>query len=211
MRNIFLSATVLFFLLSAMPARAEHEPNPNIGKHLYRAYCMVCHGPEGNTRGPLAKKRKLIPADLTTNRYQVMNVDKLADIIGFYGRKEGSQMPRWGDAIPETNLRHLASYVKRLTKKGLQFRGDVRRGRVIYQSACAACHGKRGKGNGILADLIGIAMVDFTEKGIMKKISDDDLLKIIRKGKGDFMPAWHGALNDSEIFNVAAFVRQLGR
>ncbi len=211
MKHTILLATGLFFLLFAMPARAEHEPNPNIGKHLYRAYCMVCHGAEGNTRGPLAKKRKLIPANLTGNRYQVMSVDKLADIIGYYGRKEGSQMPRWGDAIPESNLRHLASYVKQLTKKGLQFRGNVRRGRMIYKSACVACHGKRGKGNGILADLIGIAMVDFTEKGVMKKVSDATLLEIIRKGRGDFMPAWHGTLNDSEISDVAVFVRQLGR
>ena len=54
-------------------------------------------------------------------------------------------------------------------------------------------------------------MMDFTQSENMKKISDDDLLDLIREGKGDYMPSWKGILSDNEIVDVASYVRLLAR
>jgi mono/diheme cytochrome c family protein len=54
-------------------------------------------------------------------------------------------------------------------------------------------------------------MMDFTESENMKKISDEDLLNIIREGEGDYMPSWKVILSDNEISDVASYVRLLAR
>lgn len=105
----------------------------------------------------------------------------------------------------------MAAYVSKLTQKDLKFRGNIRHGRVIYKSACAACHGQKGKGMGILARLIEISMLDFTKSEDIKQISDEKLIQIVCEGQGDYMPSWKGILNDNEITDVAAFVQSLGR
>ena len=54
-------------------------------------------------------------------------------------------------------------------------------------------------------------MVDFTQAGKMVALSDEELLGTIREGKGAFMPSWKESLVESEIVDVAAHVRALGR
>ena len=209
-RTLFL-VTLFCGVLLVSSASAENKVNANIGKHLYRSYCLVCHGQDAKGDGPLAKKGGLNPVDLTTLKYQKKNIDELVKIIGFYGRKDGSKMPNWKEALPESNIRHLAAYIKRLKRQSLKLSGNQRRGREIYKSACISCHGTHGKGDGVLANLMGVEMIDYTKKATNKKISDRQLIAVIHDGKGDFMPAWDGTLNDNEINDVAAYVRSLGR
>ena len=210
MRSMVFLAVFLFGSVTVSFAEGDSKTDANIGMHLYRSYCLVCHGTDGKGNGPLAIKRKISPVDLTENKYQVKSVEELVKVIGFYGRKDGSAMPLWKDAMPESNLRHLAAFIKRFKRSNLQLRGDERKGREIFKSACVSCHDQHGTGKGVLAELIGIKMVDFTDKS-MKKISDEQLIQVIHDGKGDFMPPWDGTLNDGEIIDVGAYVRSLGR
>jgi cbb3-type cytochrome c oxidase subunit III len=138
-------------------------------------------------------------------------VAELAAIIAGYQRPGESNMPRWGIALSRTELLNIAAYISEITRTDLRFKGDTRRGRVIFKSACVACHGKDGTGRGILAHLIQIAMIDFTVSENMKGMSDEELVKLIREGKGDYMPSWKGALSDDEITDVASYVRLLAR
>ncbi len=204
--------TTLTALTLTLSAYAEETPNPLIGSHLYRAYCLVCHGKEGTGAGPLAKKLNLRPADLSSGKYQKEKVETLAETIRRYRKAADSNMPNWGLVLPHDDVKHIAAYITTLTLKDIKFRGNTRRGRIIYKNACAACHGKNGRGDGILAQLIQIDMVDFSQPDGMRKLRNDrNLLKAIREGKGDFMPSWVGTLNDDEIIDVAAYVRLLGR
>jgi cytochrome c oxidase cbb3-type subunit 3 len=199
-------------LVAAGPAMAQQSmDNPSVGKHMYRSYCGICHGNDGKTRGPLAEKLDIRPANLTDPRYQKMTVEDLSDLIGQYSPKEGTQMPKWGEALPEDNIRKIASYLHLLSQPGLRFSGNTRRGREIFQSSCSACHGPRGKGNGVLARLLNVKMVDFTEQPLDQWIKDEEILKVVRDGRGEFMPAWKGTLSEDEITDVAAYVRSLGR
>jgi cbb3-type cytochrome c oxidase subunit III len=174
---------------------AQDSPNPLLGNHLYRSYCLVCHGVDGKSVGPLARK----------------TVAELATIIAGYQRPGDSNMPRWAMALSQTELLHIAAYVSEISQTDLRHRGDTRRGRIIFKSACVACHGKDGTGRGVLAHLIQIAMIDFTMSENMKDMSDEELVKLIREGKGDYMPSWQGSLSDDEIIDVASYVRLLAR
>lgn len=198
-------------MMLATDTYAQEEPNPLIGSHLYRSYCLVCHGVDGEGGGPLAEKLNLDPADLSSEQYQTKDLEDLAVLIGGYRRIEESNMPNWDIVLSQAELLDIAAYISKITVADLRFRGDTRRGRVVYKRACTACHGKRGMGRGVLAHLFGISMMDFTASENVKQMSDEELMNTIRDGKGDYMPSWKGFLNDDEIADVASYLRLLSR
>jgi mono/diheme cytochrome c family protein len=203
----FVSATML-----TTGTYAQDEPNPLVGSHLYRSYCLVCHGEDGKGGGPLAIKLNLDPADLSSEQYQTKTVEDLAAVIGGYWRKKDSDMPKWGLALPKTDLLDIAAYISKIANKDLKYTGDTRRGRVVYKRTCSACHGEFGRGKGVLANLfLRISAVDLTESLDMKIMSDEQLIKVVREGKGEYMPPWKGTLSDDDIVDVAAYVRMLAR
>ncbi len=212
MKSLTGFVTLLTALTLTLSAHAGETPNPLIGSHLYRAYCLVCHGKDGSGAGTLAKKLNLRPSDLSSEKYQREKIDALAETIRRYRKASDSKMPNWGLVLPQADLMHIAAYITTLTLKDIKFRGDTRRGRIIYKNACVACHGKSGRGDGLLAQLIQIEMVDFSLPDSMRKLNQDrHLLKAIREGKGDFMPSWVGTLSDDEIIDVATYIRLLGK
>ena len=203
----------MLWLIAAMMltvnTHALSAPNPLKGKRYFQSYCLICHGEDGKGKGPLAKKLNLQPADLSSEEYQQKGLQELTALIEGYGRKEGSNMPTWGTVLPKTDLRDIGAYITKLDEKKLSYIGDTRRGRAIYKSACIACHGEYGKGDGILAYLIDIPMIDHTNADSMEAINDEELVYSIRVGKGHYMASWKGTLDDSEIADVAAYVRLL--
>jgi cbb3-type cytochrome c oxidase subunit III len=190
---------------------AQSEPNPLTGSHLYRSYCFVCHGADGKTAGPVAKKLHIEPADLSSNRYRNIDVSDLAEIIGGYRNGTKSNMPNWALVLSKADLLDIAAYVSKITSKDLKFRGDTRHGRVVFKRACESCHGIIGLGKGPLAHLFHIPMMDLTQSEYLKKTSDKELVKMIRDGKGEYMPSWEGTLSNDEIDDVASYVRMLAR
>jgi cytochrome c oxidase cbb3-type subunit 3 len=211
MKVLIWLASICSAIVLTMDARAQDAPNALIGSHLYRSYCLVCHGVDGKNPGPVARNLDLKPADLSSEQYQTKNVQDLASMIAGYRKQEGSGMPNWGAVLTKTDLLDIAAYVSKITRTDLKFRGDTRHGRAIYKRACVACHGNFGTGEGLLAHLFRISMMDFTQSENMKKISDEDLLSLIQDGKGDYMPSWEGILSDNEIADVASYVRMLAR
>jgi mono/diheme cytochrome c family protein len=85
----------------------------------------------------------------------------------------------------------------------------------VYNSNCASCHGKDGRGDGPAAGLVNPAPRDFT-KGIYKFRStasgslptDDDLVRVISVGlPGTSMPAWKTRLTSAQIGGLASLVK----
>ena len=78
--------------------------------------------------------------------------------------------------------------------------GDPAKGRGIYASRCAGCHGANGVPT-------MPAIPNFTMgQGVMK--SDPEIMAFIKKGKA-VMPAFEGILTDDEILDVIAHIRTL--
>lgn len=81
---------------------APHNVSAADGPGMFRAYCSVCHGLEGQGDGPAASALRKRPADLTQlsrkyggkfPAYHVANVIQGDDIIAAHGSRD---MPIWG-------------------------------------------------------------------------------------------------------------------
>jgi cytochrome c oxidase cbb3-type subunit 3 len=91
---------------------------------------------------------------------------------------------------------------------------DAEQGKKLYGQFCASCHGQSGKGDGPAAAALNPKPRDHTDKETMSKLSDDELLKVIKNGgasvgKSPLMPAWGASLKDEQIQDVIAYVRTL--
>ena len=91
---------------------------------------------------------------------------------------------------------------------------DVEQGKKLFGQFCASCHGQSGKGDGPAAAALNPKPRDHTDKEYMSKLSDDDLLKVIKNGgasvgKSPLMPPWGASLKDDQIKDVIAYVRTL--
>jgi len=79
-------------------------------------------------------------------------------------------------------------------------------GEATYRRYCVSCHGGDGRGNG------GITGADFVAQATTLGLKPDvELAKSVREGKrGEraVMPAHQPVLNDAQIAEVVAYVRQ---
>jgi mono/diheme cytochrome c family protein len=95
-----------------------------------------------------------------------------------------------------------------------QTKGDANAGKAKYESLCAGCHGKAGKGDGPAAASLNPKPQDHTDGKVMNSLSDQYLSDIIKNGgagvkKSPLMPAWGKTLKDQEISDVIAYIRSL--
>lgn len=98
--------------------------------------------------------------------------------------------------------------------------GNPDRGMQIFSTYCAACHGEDGRGDGPVAARLardhGVAPVDLSAARFQQRASDGGLAKAIREGglgvhRSQYMPAWGMTLNERQIQDLVAFVRELGQ
>lgn len=93
--------------------------------------------------------------------------------------------------------------------------GDVVRGKAVYETHCATCHGLDGRGNGPSARQLhprprnladGTFKFRSTPSGSLP--TDEDLVHSIRFGMaGSMMPAWKGLLTDQQLEDVTAYLK----
>jgi cytochrome c6 len=74
---------------------------------------------------------------------------------------------------------------------------------ATYKSKCAMCHGVDGKGG-------KMGTKDFASPEI-KGMTDAQLTEIITKGKPPRMPAYGDKLKESDIKELVAYIRTLGK
>jgi cytochrome c6 len=72
-----------------------------------------------------------------------------------------------------------------------------------YKAKCAMCHGADGKGG-------KMGTKDFASPDI-KGMTDAQLADVITKGKPPRMPAYGDKLKESEIKDLVAYIRTLGK
>ena len=84
--------------------------------------------------------------------------------------------------------------------------GDL--GSQIYTERCVLCHGASGKGDGAAAAALNPKPRNHTDGSYMNSRTDEDLLTVIRGGKGN-MPAWGTVLSEEQIQAVLKHVRSL--
>lgn len=78
----------------------------------------------------------------------------------------------------------------------------------VFARNCAACHGEKGRGDGVAASAFNPRPTDFTDREVMSKYTDDQLGEIIRNGNGA-MPAFGSVLSEEDVDEVLSFIRSL--
>ncbi len=184
------------------------------GYRIFRTNCVVCHGLDGTGNGPLASKLETKPADLTNNDRLVKKSDrelfKIIEGTTPHGQVSGD-MPQWGLAIPQTQIRSLLTYVRYLHSSKHPVSGDPEMGKKVYDDNCTICHGADGKGKGTIAEIYDMEPADHTDASILSRMSNEKIRSIIVDGtKGaKLMPGWKDILSDKEIEDVISYIRLL--
>ena len=94
--------------------------------------------------------------------------------------------------------------------------GDLAKGKASFDQICASCHGTSGKGDGAAAAALSPKPRDLTDKKYVSGLKDDYIKKIVKEGgqavgKSPLMPPMGSALKDTDIENIIAYVRSLGK
>lgn len=136
------------------------------GRENYMVYCVGCHGPQGDGKGPAAEFLNPRPRDFTkgTFKYASVAAGELVrddDLIRALNHGlPGSSMPRW-NLLNETDKRALVAYIKTFSPRFVYERpgqplpiapdpyGDpamesdaLERGKTVYHgfAGCYNCH-----------------------------------------------------------------------
>jgi mono/diheme cytochrome c family protein len=86
---------------------------------------------------------------------------------------------------------------------------DLAKGKELFATDCAPCHGDNGKGDGSVAHLLRTKPTDLIS-GTSKDRSDGYIYGAIRDG-GTAMPSLSDAMSEHERWQVVMFVRSLQR
>jgi mono/diheme cytochrome c family protein len=85
---------------------------------------------------------------------------------------------------------------------------SVDRGKKVYKTQCALCHGEKGDGKGDLAKEMNLTLPDFTKPDALANRTDGELFAIIGAGK-EPMPGQKGRMMDQHVWNVVNYLRAL--
>jgi mono/diheme cytochrome c family protein len=102
----------------ALPQGAEGA-DPTKGKQVYEIYCMTCHGPLGDGKGPVGVTLQPPPRDFTKAEFKYGGTDQdlFAVITNGAAPRGGSPlMAPWGAVIPEADRWALIAYIRSLKK-----------------------------------------------------------------------------------------------
>lgn len=81
-------------------------------------------------------------------------------------------------------------------------------GARIYNDACARCHGASGVPTPGMAARTGVKPLNTAR---VAELGDEEIAEQIRRGsKNKMMPAFQGALSDTQIAALVEYVRTLG-
>jgi cytochrome c6 len=124
--------------------------------------------------------------------------------------------------VPEPNFATRTNGVLKMTSRNIQFLVvatvlafvltstsalRAQNAESTYKAKCAGCHGADGKGNTSPGKALGVH--DFTSETVTK-MSDADLIGTVTAGKNK-MPAYGKSLKDTEIKDLVAYIRELGK
>jgi mono/diheme cytochrome c family protein len=91
---------------------------------------------------------------------------------------------------------------------------SIAAGEKIFQTTCAACHGKNAKGGitiSVIEDRGGNQPPDLTDDAWDHGSSDGEIFTVTKRGIPPefFMAPWDGRIQDTDIWNVVNYIRSL--
>lgn len=160
-----------------------------MGQKLFLNYCTQCHASDG--RGG-----KGFP-NLTDDDWLYGGDPQVIKTTILDGRN--GVMPALGAALGAEGTRDVANYVRSLSALQHDTTRGVR-GKALFGTYCAACHGAQGKGNPAMG------APNLTDSVWLHGSSEATIVETITKGRGSTMPAQRELLGEPRVHVLAAYV-----
>jgi mono/diheme cytochrome c family protein len=97
---------------------------------------------------------------------------------------------------------------KALKNPGMFTEESVEKGKKLFATQCAMCHGKTGDGKGDLAEVMHVSPPDFTKPETLEKRTDGEIFTIINTGSSS-MPGEAKRLKENQAWDLVNFLRTL--
>ena len=181
------------FSATEVEALAKNPEAMAVGQKLFLNNCAQCHASDGGgSRGfpNLTDRDWLWGGDASSIRTSIAQ-----------GRT--GVMPPFA-ALGEQSVKDAAHYVRSLsglTTDSLR----VARGKEVFASTCAACHGAEGKGNAALG------APNLTDRTWLHGSAEEAVIETIVKGRNNQMPAHQDLLGEAKIHLLTAYILSLSR
>lgn len=193
--------------------RQTHSPAPVVsslrrftrGQVLYLQHCADCHGWEGQGDGPL---KTILASKPPVLRQEVRIFAHNSDTQIVERILSGTPFRPLQVDIPPYSATEITSLVVYLQQMPTISWEEVERGKGVYDSLCAACHGLYGRGDGLGARSFAAALPDLADPVYQQEVNDETLIRSITDGKGA-MPGAGDILTAHEIRAVVTFLRVL--
>ena len=189
--------------LAGLPTEANADLAK--GRELFATNCAACHGVGGaGSKGypNLNDDDWLWGGSLAEIHQTLQNGIRVA------GNAETriSQMPAFGKdgVLKPAEIRAVANHVRELAGLSTEPTADLAKGRELFATNCAACHGDAGKGNKELGapnltDAISLYGMDLAS-----------LTETITNSRAGVMPAWGQRLDPTTVKALTIYVHSLG-
>lgn len=189
-------------------ARTNENRSPALaeGARLYRTYCGLCHGDDGEGYAADHANALAHSAFLATASDAFLRV---AIEQGRPGTAMAAYAQRYGGPLTPSEVDALLAFL-RSKQRGPSvdvdaFRADAHGldARPIYERECAGCHGERGQ---------GVTALSLDNPTFTATATDGFVRAAIAGGREDTaMPAFETRLRADEIDALTAYVRGFGR
>ena len=209
--GLALAGGALVLGASSLAAVAADDATIARGKKLYEENCAVCHQEDAIGKPGIAPS-------LTNPELLEIASDTYFETTIRDGRI-GTPMPPF-DFLGRRDVRAIVAFLRSHEKKPNRAaevaaepasKGDPRLGKQWFDDICSTCHGVDG--NGYEAGGTGTAI---GYPGLLDKASDGVLRETIKYGRSNTRmrgfsgPDGLAQLNDQEIDDVIAYLRELG-
>jgi cytochrome c oxidase cbb3-type subunit III len=204
-RTVLWRWVAVFLILVAFNANADRHADAEDrtlvrGGIVYKVYCALCHGYEGNgiaRASDLYKGQNLSIGPAPLENYE--------QIIRLGGQASGLSafMPPWQDELTDEQIADVSAYLAVI-------RQDELRGQVVFKTNCVLCHGDNADGTGrasVFYNPKPSNLLTSTQSAAYKS-------EIITRGgaalgRSATMPPWGLQLKEQEITDLNAYLQMI--
>jgi len=201
---ILIGIAITLIIMSTIGYAEDKNETELSGSDLWAQNCGRCH----NFRGP---------QEFNDSQWNII-VNHMRVIGGIPGNQARAIIKFLQEANnpPLVPLELETTKIDEANLADAVQKGNIEKGKEIYNRNCASCHGLYGKGDGPAAVSLRPRPRDLTDQEYVKGLSDEDLFKVITYGgssvgKSPFMPGWGNTLSKDDIIDIITYLRSLSK
>jgi len=201
---ILIGIAITLTIMSTIGYAEDKNETELSGSELWAQNCGRCH----NFRGP---------QEFNDSQWNII-VNHMRVIGGIPGNQARAIIKFLQEANhpPLEPLELETTKIDEVSLADAVQKGNIEKGKEVYDRNCASCHGLYGKGDGPVAVSLRPRPRDLTDQEYVKGLSDEDLFKVITYGgpsvgKSPFMPGWGNTLSKDDIIDIITYLRSLSK